>query len=97
MDIFVPLPASPGKARFILFMTDYLSKWVEAQAFEKIKEKEVIKFIWDHIICRFGIRSEITYHNGKQVIGNKATKFLEDHKIKRIPVNALSPMCKWTG
>ncbi|XP_070009629.1 uncharacterized protein [Nicotiana sylvestris] len=45
MDIVGPLPTAPGKARFILFMTDYFSKWVEAQAFEKIREKEVINFI----------------------------------------------------
>ncbi|XP_070013175.1 uncharacterized protein [Nicotiana sylvestris] len=75
---------TPGKARFILFMTNYFSKWVEAQAFEKVREKEVIDFIWDHIICRFGIPAEITCENGKQFIGSKVTKFLEDHKIKRI-------------
>nr|XP_009792938.1 PREDICTED: uncharacterized protein LOC104239899 [Nicotiana sylvestris] len=54
------------------------------QAFKKIRVKEVINFIWDHIICRFGIPSEITYDNGKQFIGSKLTQFLEDHKIKRI-------------
>ncbi|XP_059292068.1 uncharacterized protein LOC132045492 [Lycium ferocissimum] len=31
MDIVGPLPQAPGKARFILFMTDYFSKWVEAR------------------------------------------------------------------
>ncbi|XP_070045623.1 uncharacterized protein [Nicotiana tomentosiformis] len=45
MDIVGPLPWAPGKARFILFMTDYFSKWVEAQAFEKVREKEAIDFI----------------------------------------------------
>jgi len=84
MEIVGPLPMAPGKARFILFMTDYFSKWVEAQAFEKIREKEVINFIWDHIICRFGIPSEITCDNGKQFIGSKVTQFLEDQQIKRI-------------
>jgi len=84
MDIVGPLPTAPGKARFILFMTDYFSKWVEAQAFEKIREKEVINFIWEHIICRFGIPSEITCDNGRQFIGSKVIQFLEDNKIKRI-------------
>ena len=65
MDIIGPLTTLPGKARFILFMTDYFSKWVEAQAFEKIREKEVIVFIWDHIICRFRIPAEIVCDNGK--------------------------------
>ncbi|XP_060187762.1 uncharacterized protein LOC132616966 [Lycium barbarum] len=30
MDIVGPLPSALGKARFILFMTNYFSKWVEA-------------------------------------------------------------------
>ena len=65
-------------------MTEYFSKWVEAHAFEIIREKEVISFTWDHIMCRFWISSEITCDNGKQFIGSKVTQFLEDHKIKRI-------------
>ncbi|XP_019235701.1 PREDICTED: uncharacterized protein LOC109216026 [Nicotiana attenuata] len=91
MDIVGPLPMMPGKDRFILFMTDYFSKWVESQAFEKIREKEVINLIWDHIICRFGIPSEITCDNEKQFIGSKVTQFLEDHKIKRILSTAYHP------
>ncbi|XP_070026382.1 uncharacterized protein [Nicotiana sylvestris] len=43
MDIVGPLPSVPGKTQFILFITDYFSKWVEAQAFEKVREKCWIK------------------------------------------------------
>ncbi|XP_070009625.1 uncharacterized protein [Nicotiana sylvestris] len=78
------LPMIPGKAKFILFMTDYFSKWMEAHAFEKVLEKKVIDFIWDHILCRFGIPAEIVCDNGKQFIGSKVTEFFEAHKIKRI-------------
>jgi len=84
MNIVGPLQWAPGKVQYFLFMTGYFSKWVEAQAYEKVREKEVIDFIWDHIICRFGMPSEIVCDNGKQFIGSKVTKFLEDHKIKRI-------------
>lgn len=79
-----PLLSSPGKAQFVLFMTDYFSKWVEAQAYRKIMEKEVIDFIWDHIVYLFKIPYEIACDNGKQFIGSKVTKFLEGLKIKRI-------------
>lgn len=51
LNIVDPHPSAPGKAQFILFMTDYFSKGVEAQSFEKVREKEVIEFIWDHVIC----------------------------------------------
>ncbi|XP_075079756.1 uncharacterized protein LOC142165002 [Nicotiana tabacum] len=65
-------------------MADYFSKWVEAQAFVKVREKEVIDFIWDHIMCQFGIPTKIVCNNGKQFIGSKVSKFFEDHKIKKI-------------
>ncbi|XP_070011096.1 uncharacterized protein [Nicotiana sylvestris] len=43
-------------------MQRYLDKLqVEAQAFEKVREKEVTNFIWDHIICWFGIPTEIVF------------------------------------
>ncbi|XP_070034470.1 uncharacterized protein [Nicotiana tomentosiformis] len=64
--------------------------WI-AQAFEKVREKEVIDFIWDHIICRFGMPSDIVCDNGKQFIESKVTKFLEDHKIKRILSTSYHP------
>ncbi|XP_019242378.1 PREDICTED: uncharacterized protein LOC109222474 [Nicotiana attenuata] len=65
-------------------MTDYFSKWVEAHVFEKVREQEIIDFIWDHIICQFGIPTKITCDNGRQFIGIKVNKFFEDHKIKKI-------------
>lgn len=78
MNIIDPLLWAPGKAQFILL------KWVEAQAFQKVLEKEVIEFIWDHIICRFGISIEIFCGNGKQFVDNKLSKLFEDHKVKKI-------------
>ncbi|XP_060177808.1 uncharacterized protein LOC132607742 [Lycium barbarum] len=57
---------------------------VEAQALEKVREKEVIDFIYDHIICRFGVPAEIACDSGKQFIGSKVSKFFEEYKIKKI-------------
>nr|XP_009783031.1 PREDICTED: uncharacterized protein LOC104231689 [Nicotiana sylvestris] len=58
--------------------------FIKDEVYEKVREKEFIDFIWDHIICRFGMPSKIVCDNGKQFIGNKVTKFIEDLKIKRI-------------
>ncbi|XP_075087617.1 uncharacterized protein LOC142169627 [Nicotiana tabacum] len=91
MDIVGPLPWAHCKAQYILFMAVYFCKLVEAHSFEKVRENEVIDFIWDHIICRFGISTEITCDNGRQFIGNKFNKFFEDHKIKKILSNPYHP------
>ncbi|XP_060170386.1 uncharacterized protein LOC132601302 [Lycium barbarum] len=65
-------------------MTDYFSKWVEVQALEKVREKEVIDFIYEHIIRWFEIPTEIACDNGKQFIGSKVSKFFKEYKIKKI-------------
>ncbi|XP_070005416.1 uncharacterized protein [Nicotiana sylvestris] len=52
--------------------------------YQKIDEREVVKFLWENIIYKFGIPKEIACDNGPQFIGAKFTKFLEDLKIKWI-------------
>ena len=59
MDIVGPLPAAPAQKKFLLVATDYFSKWVEAEAYASIKDKDVTKFVWKNIVCRFGILQTI--------------------------------------
>lgn len=65
MDIVGPLPASRGK-RFLLVMTDYFTKWVEAETFPKIQSWEVQNFVWKNIICRYRLPYEIVIDNDTQ-------------------------------
>ncbi|XP_074298032.1 uncharacterized protein LOC141628837 [Silene latifolia] len=39
MDIVGPLPRASGNRAYMLAMTDYFSKWIDAEAFPQIKEK----------------------------------------------------------
>nr|XP_033512193.1 uncharacterized protein LOC117276897 [Nicotiana tomentosiformis] len=52
--------------------------------YQKIGKREVVEFLWENIICKFGIPKEIACDNRPQFIGAKVTKFIEDLKIKRI-------------
>ncbi|KAL6319777.1 hypothetical protein AAG906_036835 [Vitis piasezkii] len=63
MDIVGPLGAASQK-KFLLVTTDYFSKWVEVEAYASIKDKDVTKFVWKNIICRFGIPQTIIADNG---------------------------------
>ena len=38
--------------------------WVEAEAYANITDKEVQKFAWKNIICRYGLPYEIITDNG---------------------------------
>nr|GFA49826.1 reverse transcriptase domain-containing protein [Tanacetum cinerariifolium] len=49
---------------------DYFTKWIEAKAVATITGGKVKKFVWDNIVCRFGIPGEIISDNGKQFADN---------------------------
>ena len=64
MNIVGPLPAAAAQKKFLLVATNYFRKWVEVKAYASIKDKDVTKFVWKNIICRFGIPQTIIADNG---------------------------------
>ena len=45
IDIVGPLPTAPAQKKLLLVATDYFNKWIEADAFSSIKDKDVTWFI----------------------------------------------------
>ncbi|XP_017256033.2 uncharacterized protein LOC135147082 [Daucus carota subsp. sativus] len=84
MDIVGKMPPAPGQKVYMLAMTDYFSKWIEAEAFKQVTSKEVIGFIKKNILCRFGIPSEIVCDNGSQFISEKTESFCKKYNINLI-------------
>nr|GEU60348.1 hypothetical protein [Tanacetum cinerariifolium] len=70
IDIAGPFPEGPGKVKFLIVAMDYFTKWIEAKAVATITGGQVKKFVWDNIVCRFGLPSEIVSDNGKQFSDN---------------------------
>ncbi|KAD5803282.1 hypothetical protein E3N88_14642 [Mikania micrantha] len=91
MDIVGKQLKAPGGKVFMLAMTDYFSKWIEAEAFVQVREKEVISFIKRNILTRFGIPAEITCDNGSQFICKRTTNFCESWGIKMITSTPVHP------
>ncbi|GKB86576.1 reverse transcriptase domain-containing protein [Tanacetum coccineum] len=60
----------PGKVKFLIVAMDYFTKWIEAKAVETITGNQVKKFLWDNIVCHFGLLGEIISDNGKQFSDN---------------------------
>ncbi|XP_038722019.1 uncharacterized protein K02A2.6-like [Tripterygium wilfordii] len=75
MDIVGKVLPASGQRVFLLILTDYFTKWVEAEAYKQVRDKEVKSFIWRNIICRFGVPSEIICDNGSQFISHKLQDF----------------------
>ena len=70
MDIIGPMHASKQK-KLVLVLTDYFSKWIEAESYASINDAQVDNFVWKHILCRHGIPYEIVTDNGSQSFYDK--------------------------
>jgi hypothetical protein len=76
-------PSSKGH-QYILAITDYFTKWVEAIPMKSITSKDVINFIKEHVIRRFGIPQTILTDGGSVFISEEFRKFTADVGIKLI-------------
>nr|GEW86388.1 reverse transcriptase domain-containing protein [Tanacetum cinerariifolium] len=65
-----PLSRRAEKVKFLIVSMDYFTKWIEAKAVATITGRQVKKFVWDNIVCRFGIPEKIISDNGKQFADN---------------------------
>nr|GEW33723.1 reverse transcriptase domain-containing protein [Tanacetum cinerariifolium] len=65
-----PFLEGPGKVKFLIVTMDYFTMWIEAKAVATITDGQVKKFVWDNIVCRFGVPGEIILDNGKQFADN---------------------------
>ena len=82
MDILGPFPQASGKRKFLIVSIDYFTKWIEAEATAKIKAAQVIKFIWTHIVTRFGIPIAIVFDHGVQFDCKPVSSYLSELQVK---------------
>jgi transposase InsO family protein len=76
-------PSSKGH-QYILAITDYFTKGVEAIPMKTVASKDVINFIKEHVIHRFRIPQTITTDGGSVFISEEFRKFAADVGIKLI-------------
>ena len=92
MDIVGPLHNSKQK-RFLLVLTDFFSKLVEADSYASIKDVQVENFVWKNIITRHGVPYEIVIDNGSQFISTRFEAFCEKWKIRLTKSTPRYPQC----
>ncbi|GKB81784.1 reverse transcriptase domain-containing protein, partial [Tanacetum coccineum] len=81
IDIAGSFPEGPGKVKFFIVAMHYFTKWIEAKAVSTITGNQVKKFVWDNIVCRFGLPGEIVSDNGKQFSDNPFKDWCEKLNI----------------
>ena len=58
-----PLPYGKKQVKFFVVVIDYFTKWVEVEPFAVIIEVKIQHFVWNNLVCRFGIPRIIIFNN----------------------------------
>ncbi|GJR09834.1 reverse transcriptase domain-containing protein [Tanacetum coccineum] len=77
------LTPARGGAKFVVVAIDYFTKWVEAKPLVKITGKEIIRFVMDNIICRYGLPRIIVTDNGAQLSKGQTEALWKESKPVR--------------
>jgi hypothetical protein len=69
-------------SRYILFATDYATKWIEARTLHTNTTSIIVKFLYDHILIWFGCPFTIVTDQGTHFM-NDVILYLINHFILR--------------
>ena len=64
IDAIGPLPRTTAGKEYIIMGVDYMTKWAKAIPTTTITAKDVTKFVFNSICCRFGTPLEIISDRG---------------------------------
>ena len=85
IDFMGPLPRSRKGNKYILVITDYLTKWTEAKAMREATAEKVVKYLYRDIICRHGcpkiILSDRGSHFNNKMMEGLCGKFEIKHHM----------------
>ena len=83
-------PSSKGH-KFILIAIDYFTKWVEAIPLKTVTSKNMVDFVKEYIVYRFGIPQTITTDQGTMFTLEEFRDFAASMRIKLL--NSFSLLC----
>jgi hypothetical protein len=73
-------PGSSKCHRFILVATDYFTMWTEAVSLRNMTHREVINFVQEHVIYRFGVPQTLTTDQGPSFMSQQFREFAGVHE-----------------
>jgi transposase InsO family protein len=78
----------------MLVAIDYVTKWIEAIALKNMTHRDVIEFLTEHIIYRFGSPQTLTTNKRNSFMSKEVHEFAELYKIKLLDS---SPYYAWAN
>ena len=68
-------PPSSARHKWVLIVTDYFTKWIEAVPLKDANESAILGF-YEDLVCRFGVPDFIISDNALAFVGNKIAKWV---------------------
>ncbi|MCO5594343.1 hypothetical protein L7F22_048373 [Adiantum nelumboides] len=93
IDAIGPLPITARGKCYILTAVDYLSRWAKAKPVKQITSKDVAKFIYEDICCKFGMPLELLSDKGPGFRGELVDYLCEKLHVRRRFTTPYYPQC----
>jgi hypothetical protein len=77
IDIIEKLPTAQGNLQYAIVAVEYFTKWIEAKPVTNMSSFIMKKFLWQNIICRFGVPRHITVDNRTQFESQNFREYCE--------------------
>ncbi|GKV19153.1 hypothetical protein SLEP1_g29446 [Rubroshorea leprosula] len=91
VDLLGPFVKGKGGCIYLVVMVDYFTKWIEAKPLSTTTEKKIEEFLFNSILCRFGIPKRIIADNGSQFQAAALRSFCNDYGIELALTSVYTP------
>ena len=93
IDAIIPFLVTSKRKCYILIAVEYLSHWVEASAIRQETAKDVAKFMYEYICCKFGVPLDFLSNQGPGFRGYLVEYLYENMKITCRYTTPYYPQC----
>jgi len=77
--------------RFIVVVTDYLTKFAEVRALKSLVKQKVTRFLYERVFIRFKTPLEIVSNNGPQFLNEVVENLLARLAVKHMFITMYKP------
>ncbi|GKU88551.1 hypothetical protein SLEP1_g2801 [Rubroshorea leprosula] len=91
VDLLGPFIKGKGGCIFLVVAVNYFTKWIEAKPLSTTMERKIEEFLFNSILCRFGIPKRIIADNGPQFRAAALRSFCNDYGIELALTSVYTP------